>query len=87
MADVAFLQVWQKIEALEGAAFRTARGVEFTYTFHKTYVVVSPGNVSAPRTFFQKIWERLRAGSVETAPSLQGQTYMLAILGDPRVAG
>ena len=86
MADAAFQQVWQRIEALQGAVFRTTRGAEFTYRFCKTYVVVSSGSLSVPRTFFQKMFERRRDGTVETSPSLQGQTYMLAILADPRVA-
>jgi hypothetical protein len=85
MADEAFQQVWQKVAALEGSQFRTAPGAVFTYRFHKTYVVVSSGNLSVPRTFFQKIFQRMQENAPGNAPPLQGQTYIQAILADPRV--
>ena len=81
----AFEPVWQKIAALEGESFQSAGGVAFTYRFRKTYVVVSSGSQSVPRTFFDKIFRRLHEGTVNTAPSLQGQTFILGILTDPRL--
>jgi len=83
--DAVFALVWQKIAALEGAEFRSANGVPFTYTFHKTYVVSSAGRQSIPRTYFEKVFERLRQGAAEGAPALQGQSFILGILRDPRV--
>jgi len=85
MGSPAFESVWQKIAALEGEAFRSAGGVEFTYRFAKTYIVVSAGNQSIPRTFFDKVFRRLAEGTADTAPALQGQTFILGILRDPRV--
>jgi hypothetical protein len=85
MGNPAFESVWHKIAALEGQAFYSAKGVEFTYRFGKTYVVVSRGNQSIPRTFFEKIFHRLQAETVETSPALQGQTFILGILADPRL--
>ena len=85
MRDPTFDLVWQKVAELEGAAFQTSKGITFTYRFHKTYVVVSSGNQSIPRTFFEKILRRLAEGTVESAPALQGQSYILAILTDERV--
>ena len=86
MGDAAFEAVWQKIGSLEGAAFRSVKGVEFTYRFSRTYVVVSAGNQSIPRTFFEKVFRRLQDGNAYTAPPLQGQTFILWILTDPRLS-
>ncbi len=85
MARLTFPQVWQKIGGLEGETFQTANGRPFTYRFGKTYVVVEPGSTSIPRTFFEKIFQRLGQGTAETAPALQGQTFILRILTDPRI--
>ena len=85
MDNPAFESVWHKIAALEGQTFRSAKGVEFTYRFGKTYVVVSSGNQSLPRTFFEKIFHRLQADALESSPALQGQTFILGILADPRL--
>ena len=85
MGNPAFESVWQKVAALEGEPFRSSKGVEFTYRFGRTYVVVSAGSQSIPRTFFEKIFQRLGDGAVETSPALQGQTFILGILEDPRV--
>ncbi len=84
MRDPAFDLVWQKVAELEGATFQSPRG-GFTYRFHKTYVVVSAGDQSVPRTFFEKIFQRMAEGSVESSPALQGQSFILAILTDERV--
>jgi hypothetical protein len=85
MGGFAFDLVWQKVAQLEGSSFQTTKGISFTYRFQKTYVVVSSGSQSVPRTFFQKILQRLAEGTVESSPALQGQTFILAILTDPRL--
>lgn len=85
MRDPAFDLVWQKVGQLEGAVFETSKGASFTYSFHKTYVVVSSGSQSVPKTFFEKIFQRLREGSVESSPALQGQIFILAILTNSQV--
>ncbi|MBI3697913.1 MAG: hypothetical protein HY238_24155 [Acidobacteria bacterium] len=85
MRDPAFDLVWQKVAQLEGAEFRSAKGVGFTYRYGRTYVVVSAGHQSVPKTFFEKIFQRLKNGTVDSSPVLQGQTYILAILTDLRV--
>ena len=46
---------------MEGKAFSTERGDSFTYRYRKTYIVVSGGNQSIPRTNFEKVW-RFSAG-------------------------
>ncbi len=85
MRDSAFDRIWQKVAAFEGAEFRTSKGASFTYRYGKTYIVVSTGNQSIPRTFFEKILRRLAEGTVESSPPLQGQVFILAILQDPRL--
>ena len=85
MGNPAFESVWHRIAAAEGQTFRSSKGMAFTYRFGKTYVVVSSGNQSLPRTFFEKIFRRLQEGTVETSPPLQGQTFILGILTDPRL--
>ncbi len=85
MGPAAFESVWQKVGALEGQLFRSSQGAEFTYRFAKTYVVVSAGNQSIPRTHFEKMFRRRQEGTVETQPPLPGQTFMLGILADSRI--
>ena len=87
MGSSAFDLVWQKIAAMEGAVFGTPQRGLFTYRFHKTYVVVSPGNQSIPRTYFQKVLHRIEEGTLEGSPSVQGQSFILAILTDGRLRG
>ena len=87
MARHGFTETWQKIAGLEGESFVTVRGEPFTYRFSKTYLVVSPGRRSIPRTFFEKVFRRLAEGAAASAPSLEGQTFILAILTDPRLDG
>ncbi len=72
-----FRDVWQKVGELEGQTFRTERGEEFSYHYRKTYVVVSLGDVSVPRTNFEKVFRRIAGG--ETGTPIQGQRFVLAI--------
>ena len=87
MGNAAFEQVWQKIAGMQGEVFQTSKGIPFRYRFHKTYVVVSSGSQSVPRTYFEKIFRRIQEGTVEKAPVLQGQTFILGILTDQRLQG
>ena len=74
-----FLELWQKIGELEGQTFRTDRGEEFSYRFRKTYVVVSIGDVSIPRTNFEKVFGRGQPGESGATP-VQGQRFITAII-------
>jgi len=75
-----FREVWQRIGELEGQTFRTDRGEEFCYRFRKTYVVVSLGGVSVPRTNFEKVLKRRQQGDESGATPVQGQRFISAIL-------
>ena len=74
-----FRDAWQKIGELEGQTFRTDRGEDFSYRFCKTYVVVSTGEVSIPRTNFEKVFRRLPHPEQAAAPAVQGQRFISAI--------
>jgi hypothetical protein len=85
-----FREVWQKIGELEGQSFRTGRGEEFSYRFRKTYVVVSLGGISIPRTNFEKIFKRIEhgpeTGNETAATAVQGQRLITAILRGAGIA-
>jgi hypothetical protein len=79
-----FRDAWARIEDLAGNTFRTERGEEFSYRFQKTYVVVSHGKQSIPRTNFEKVFKRRQQEGVERGPAVQGQKYIIAIFDDER---
>ena len=72
-----FRQVWDRVAALEGLTFRADNGQEFTYRFKKTFVVVSPGDESIPRTNFEKVFK-------QSPKPVQGQRRIQAIYADAR---
>jgi len=75
-----FREAWRRIEELEGRIFRTDRGEEFSYRFCKTYVVVSLGEISIPRTNFERVFKRMQQGGEMAATPVQGQRFITAIL-------
>jgi hypothetical protein len=76
-----FRAAWQRIGELEGQSFHTDRGEEFSYRFRKTYVVVSLGDVSIPRTNFEKVFRRSQQQDETSATPVQGQRFITAIFG------
>jgi hypothetical protein len=81
-----FRDAWQKVGELEGQTFRTDRGEDFSYRFCKTYVVVSLGDVSIPRTNFDKVFRRLQHVEQAAAPAVQGQRFITAIFSSVGIA-
>ena len=75
-----FRDVWNKVEQLEGQTLRTERGEEFSFRFRKTYVLVSAGDLSLPRTNFEKIFKRLTGLEDLNPGPLQGQRFIAAIV-------
>jgi len=73
-----FREIWDRVGSLEGETFRTAKGDEFVYRFKKTFVVVSTGQQSIPRTNFEKAFKSAEA-------PVQGRRLIETILDDPRV--
>ena len=80
-----FPELWRRVEELEGEVFQVERGEEFSYRFRRTYVVVNAGNLSIPRTNFEKVFRRQAAQEPAAAPAVQGQRYISAILSDVRL--
>lgn len=81
-----FREVWQRIGELEGQTFRTDRGEEFSYRYRKTYVIVSVGEVSIPRTNFEKVLNRIQQGDQSGAAPVQAQRFITAILSGAGIA-
>ena len=75
---MSFAEAWARVGGLEGEAFRTKTGDEFSYRFKKTFVVVSPGEQSIPRTNFEKVFK-------DPGRIVQGSTHILSVLESPRV--
>jgi len=80
---VEFREAWERVAALEGETFRTARGAEFSYRFKRTFIVAEPGKQSVPRTNFEKVFRR-RNGLDANAKSVQGQVLIEAVYDDER---
>ena len=81
-----FRDVWQKVEQLEGQTLQTDRGEEFSYRFRKTYVIVSAGDLSLPRTNFEKVFKRIEGQEPTGVTAIQGQRFITAILNACRGA-
>lgn len=78
-----FRNVWELVGSMEGKAFSTERGDAFTYRYHKTYIVVSGGHQSIPRTNFEKVWRFRRQNDARAVVPVQGVKFIEAILSDP----
>ena len=71
---------------MEGKTFSTERGDSFTYRYRKTYIVVSGGNQSIPRTNFEKVWRFRRENDSRAFLPVQGVKFIEAILSDSRLS-
>jgi len=78
-----FRQAWDRVAELEGETFRTARGVEFSYRFKRTFIVTEPAGQSIPRTNFDKVFKRI-SGAGAHVTSVQGQAFIEAVFHDNR---
>lgn len=81
-AAMDFRTAWERVDALAGEAFLDPGGRKFRYRFKKTFIVVEPGELSIPRTNFEKIFKR-RTGAPD-GPPVQGGRFIEAIYDDPR---
>ena len=80
-----FREAWARVGALENETFRLETGAEFSFRFKRTYVVVSPGDVSIPRTSFEKVFRRQSSAEASSTP-VQGERYVAAVYADSRFA-
>ena len=81
-----FSAVWARIEVLEGETFRQILGGEFTYVVRSGCVAPDRTNRLIPRAHFERAWEMVPLESTVPLQSLQGPSYIFAILMDSRVS-
>jgi hypothetical protein len=81
-----FPTVWARIEVLQGQSFTQLRGGEFTYEVRSGCVAPARTNRLIPRGQFKKAWEMVPLESAGPVQSLQGPSYIYAILMDARVS-
>ena len=81
-----FSAVWERIEALQGESFRQIRGGEFTYGVKSGSIVPDRTNRLIPRAHFERAWEMVPLANTVPVQSLQGPSYLYAILMDVRVS-
>ncbi len=86
-AAMEFRNVWEQVGSMEGKTFSTECGDSFTYRYRKTYIVVSGGKQSIPRTNFEKVWRFRRQNNSRAFVPVQGVKFIGAILSDPRLTG
>ena len=87
-ATVAEGEVWDRVVALEGAVFRTKRGLPFRYRRDGTNIVVEERQgASIPRAHIELAWSERPLHSVSDVPeSCWGRSYIYGILADDRIA-
>lgn len=78
-------EIWSRIVAHEGKAFRQIRGKEFTYTVRGQALKPSTTNQIIPRSEFEKALGRWPFGNTVALQDLRGPSYIFAILKDPRI--
>ena len=86
-AVMEFWNIWEQVGSMEGKAFSTECGDSFTYRYRKTYIVVSGGKQSIPRTNFEKVWRFRRQNDARAVVPVQGVKFIEAILSDPGLRG
>ncbi len=82
-----FETVWSKIVALRGTEFHTGtRRLPFTYDVVGDVLRPTGKNRNIPKSNFESVYQMPRiprAGEINQ--TIQGASYVLAILADPRV--
>jgi hypothetical protein len=83
MAD--FANVWKRIERHAGQKFHQLRGGEFTYSIRSGCLVPDRTNRQIPRSNFEKAFELVPLDGTTSLQSLQGPSYIYAVLMDERI--
>jgi hypothetical protein len=84
---VPFSVVWQRIEGHAGELFAQLRGGEFTYSIRSGCLFPDRTNRQIPRSHFEKAFELVPLESTVPLQSLQGPSYVYAVLMDRRIRG
>ena len=85
MPDVAFDDVWLRIEAHAGETFSQVRGGEFTYEVRSGAVWPDRTPRALPRSHFEQAFAHVPLDSTVPLQRLQGPSYLYAILMDRRI--
>lgn len=84
-----FEGVWSRIKRHAGDRFRTARGLQFSYSVSGDYLRVSRDgreiNRSLSKTNFRRAAELMPTDGPGGIKDRQGASYTWAILMDPRI--
>jgi hypothetical protein len=88
MDSANFEEVWNRIRASKGEAFRTVRGLEFTYKLLGPWVVIDRTDYRITKSNFRKAFEMLPVDDPEGfGDEVTAKYFVYAVLTDPRVAG
>lgn len=79
--------VWRRIVEHEGQSFRQIRGQTFTYAVHESVLRPSTTNRNLPKSEFGKALELVPLKDTVALQSMQGPSYLFAVLMDPRIRG
>ena len=82
---ITFSTVWSRIEAETGKTFRQIRGGEFTYRIQSGQLIPDRTNRIIPRSDFEKAFKLVPLKSTVSVQSLQGPSYIYAVLMDQRI--
>jgi hypothetical protein len=80
-----FTEVWNRIERHAGETFHQMRGGEFTYVIRSGSLVPDRTNRQIPRSNFEKAFESVPLRDTTPLQSLQGPSYIFAVLMDARI--
>jgi hypothetical protein len=84
---VIFSEIWRRIEAHSGEVYHQIRGQEFVYSISGNCVIPNRTNRQLPRSDFQKAFEMVPLKNTTAIQSLQGPSYVFAMLMDRRIRG
>lgn len=86
--DSDFEEVWNRIRANKGAAFKTVRGLEFTYKLLGPWMVIDRTDYRIRKSNFQKAYEMLPVDGPESFGDEVTAKYLVhAVLTDSKIAG
>jgi hypothetical protein len=84
-AMVGFSEVWERVESNAGHVFRLIRGGEFVYAVRGGCLIPDRTDRLIPRSHFEKAFERVPLTNTVCLQSLQGPSYVFAVLMDSRI--
>ena len=88
MDSTGFDEVWDRIRSNRGEAFRTVRGLEFTYKILGPWLVIDRTDYRITKRNFQKAYEMMPVdGPDDFSDDVTAKYYVYAVLTDPRVYG